>query len=187
MSYFTLRAMLLEQFARLMLWLCPRVAAWCERNGRLRVIDDHYDPTVPYLRRHYILFQDRRWKWQAINVVLHHFLRGDHDDALHSHPWAWATLILTGGYWEHTPKGRFWRGPGTIVFRLPGCCHRVELDPNAGPVYTLFWMGPKWCKWGFCNPEQTWWIEEHDYLTGNISDLQGALARKPKFKERPAR
>ena len=29
----------------------------------------------------------------------------------------WGALILKGGYWEHTPQGKFWRGPGSASFR----------------------------------------------------------------------
>jgi hypothetical protein len=47
------------------------------------------------------------------------------------------TIILKGGYWEHTPQGRFWRGPGTIKLASCDALHRVELDPNVAETWTL--------------------------------------------------
>jgi hypothetical protein len=35
-------------------------------------------------------------------VKLHQFLRSDDDRDLHDHPWSFVSLILRGGYWEHT-------------------------------------------------------------------------------------
>ena len=38
----------------------------------------------------------------------------------------WGALILKGGYWEHTPQGKFWRGPG-LRFRKAEDLHWLEL------------------------------------------------------------
>lgn len=35
-------------------------------------------------------------------IYLHKFYRGDEDPHLHNHPWAYRTLIIKGGYWEHS-------------------------------------------------------------------------------------
>ncbi len=185
MLYLRLRTLLLRQFERLMLWACPRIAALCERHGRLRVIDDHFDPNVPYLHRHYLIFKDRKYWWQACNIFLHRFLRGDGDCAVHDHPFSYVTVILTAGYWEITPAGRFWRGPGSILMRGATSRHRVEIEPTAGPVYTLFWAGPRTREWGFCDEAGRWWLRWDDYLDDNLAPIQESLARKPKKTNRP--
>ena len=55
----------------------------------------------------------------------------------------YATLILKGGYWEHTPEGKFWRGPGHFRYRKSDDLHRLELakDEN-GNVFTQFTQSP---------------------------------------------
>ena len=73
-----------------------------ERLGRKSIIMDRLE-NEPYLVRYYLFLKDR--KWFPFNVFLHKFMKGDPDE-LHDHPWPYATLILKGGYWEITPKGR---------------------------------------------------------------------------------
>ena len=74
---------------------------------------------------------------------------------LHSHPWSWGALILKGGYWEHTPEGRFWRGPGSLRFRKADALHYLELDKDENgnniPCWSIFFMGRKspGDHWGF--------------------------------------
>ena len=85
-----------------------------EKIGRKRVIYDRLE-NEPYLIRYYLFLKDR--KWFPFNIFLHKFMKGDPDE-LHDHPWPYATLILKGGYWEVTPKGKYWRGPGS--FRIAG-------------------------------------------------------------------
>ena len=51
------------------------------------------------------------------------------------------TIILKGGYWETTSKGKFWRPPGYIGFRSADHLHRVDLKPNTSTM-TLFIPGP---------------------------------------------
>ena len=70
------------------------------------------------------------------NIFIHKFLKSDPDD-LHDHPWAFRTLILKGGYWEHTEQGRFWRKPGFTQYVTAMHKHRVELEPET-PCFTLF-------------------------------------------------
>lgn len=99
----------------------------------------------PYLERYYLFLKDR--KWFPFNVFLHKFLSSDPDE-LHDHPWPYFTLILRGGYWETTPKGRFWRGPGHARICSPRSLHRIELKPGV-TAWTLFIPGPKIREWGF--------------------------------------
>ncbi len=115
-----------------------------ERIGRKRVILDR-ESQEPYLTRYYLFLKDR--KWFPFNIFLHNFHKSDPDD-LHDHPWPFITIILKGGYWEHTPKGKFWRGAGTINWAGSKSLHRVELEPGVD-TWTLFMPGPTVREWGF--------------------------------------
>ena len=68
-------------------------------KGRKRIIKDR-DSNEPYLIRWYLFLKDR--KNFPFNITLHKVLKSD-EPVLHNHPWSYATLILKGGYWEHTP------------------------------------------------------------------------------------
>ena len=128
-----------------------------EKIGRKRVIMDRHE-NQPYLTRYYLFLKDR--KWFPFNIFLHNFHKGDLDD-LHDHPWPFITFIIKGGYWEHTPNGRFWRGAGTV--RFAGCysLHRVELEPGVD-VWTIFIPGPKLRDWGFLRKGE--WVQHEQYL-----------------------
>jgi len=95
--------------------------SWLDKLGRKRVIMDRFE-NEPYLTRYYLFLKNR--KWFPFNVFLHNFHKGDLDD-LHDHPWPYLTIIIRGGYWEHTPKGRFWRAPGHIRISTPSSLHRI--------------------------------------------------------------
>ena len=71
--------------------------------GRHRIINDRSDQE-PYLERFYIFLKER--DNFPFNIFLHKFLKSDPDD-LHDHPWSYRTIILWGGYWEYTDKGKF--------------------------------------------------------------------------------
>ena len=51
------------------------------------------------------------------------------------------TIIIKGGYWETTNKGKFWRAAGYIGFRSADHLHRVDLKPNTDTM-TIFIPGP---------------------------------------------
>jgi len=131
--------------------------SWLDRLGRKRVIMDRYE-NEPYLTRYYLFLKDR--KWFPFNVFLHNFHKGDLDD-LHDHPWPYFTLILRGGYWEHTVSGKHWRSPGHFRINTPRSLHRIELEPNTD-VWTLFIPGPKLREWGFIRKGE--WVESQQYL-----------------------
>lgn len=123
----------------------------------------------PYLRRWFVIPRNR-----FFNVYLHEFLRSDDDRALHDHPWANLSILLRGGYFEHTIAaggihGRELLWSGSWRFRRSGrIAHRIELltvgdyvatqPENAQPLpcWTLFITGPKYRSWGFHCPEQGW-------------------------------
>lgn len=127
-------------------------------NGLFKEILDR-ESHEPYLHR-YSMFCFRPFA----RVCLHHFLRSD-IDGLHDHPWPLQNYILTGGYWEVTEEGRFWRGPGYHAIRPANFFHRIELDPEkaGGETWTLFLMGPKEKEWGF-KDEQGRWVQWEEYL-----------------------
>jgi hypothetical protein len=74
------------------------------------------------------------------------------------------TIILRGGYWENTLKGRTWKGPGSVIRRGAQEFHWLELD-NEKPVTTLFFMGPQKRDWGFLNSNNEW-IHYKEFLYG---------------------
>lgn len=126
-----------------MLFLCKLLARILTALGRKRVIMDHLAKTKEYLHRYYILGR-REHKWFV--VCLHHILRSDRD-CLHSHPASYLAIVLTGGYWEKTMVGTFWRGPGSIRFRSADSFHKIELGDK--PTWTMFIMFRRTQDWYF--------------------------------------
>lgn len=114
----------------------------------------------PYLRRWFILPRNK-----LFNVYVHQFLRSDDDRALHDHPWVSLSVLLRGGYFEHTiaaggieRKELLWAGD--CRFRSSGkLAHRIELFNGAHgprPCWTLFITGPRYRSWGFHCPQRGW-------------------------------
>ncbi len=128
-----------------------------EYFNRKRIIFDRKD-NDPYLIRYYLFLKNR--KHFPFNIFLHNFRKSD-SDFLHDHPWPWITIILKGGYWEHTPKGKFWRSPGHIGIHKSKDLHYIELKKNIYP-WTLFIVGNKCRNWGFIHNKK--WIPHEKYL-----------------------
>jgi len=96
----------------------------------------------------------------AWRLRLHHFVRGDQDRELHSHPWYGVSLILLGGYREeyretdHDPLGvpthrvreRSY-GPLSVNVITPETFHRVDLIER--DAWTIFLSSPQRGSWGF--------------------------------------
>jgi hypothetical protein len=123
---------------------------WCERLlGWLRV--ERHDigrlGLDKYLTR-WVLLGQRFGADGKGKVFLHWFHRGDAEPYFHDHPWPFWSLILWGGYWEHTPAGRRWCGPLSLLRRPAEWRHRVEL-PEGKRCWTLVWCGPRARSWGF--------------------------------------
>lgn len=129
--------------------------------GRKRVIYDR-DTDEPYLERYYIFLKERTWF--PFNIFLHKFLKSDPDD-MHSHPWSFATLILWGGYYEHTLQGVKWHGPGSFRVADADRYHRVELY-NEQPCWTLFVPLKKKQNWGFLTPSG--WVSHVNYRKDKV-------------------
>ena len=141
--------------------------------GRYRLIPDRRTGQ-DYMHRYYLFLKDR--SWFPFNLILHKIVRSD-DPILHDHPWSYLTIVLKGGYWEHTPvfssEGKMiaefqtWRGPGSIIKRSAGEYHWLELDEKVGPATTLFFMGKQQREWGFLTNTKTGknrWIQWELYL-----------------------
>jgi hypothetical protein len=122
-----------------------------ERLDRKRVIPDR-DFGDPYLTRYYLFLKERRRF--PFNIFLHQFHKSD-EDMLHDHPWSFVSIIVKGGYWEHTTEGRFWRGAGSIRRAGAASLHRVELAPGVD-TWTIFIPGPQVQDWGFVDHDGHW-------------------------------
>ena len=125
--------------------------------GRHRVIMDR-QADEPYLERYYVFLKDRGTF--PFNIFLHKFLKSDPDD-LHDHPWRYFTFILRGGYWEYTPTGKHWRGPGHFRVCNSESLHRIEVKPGVH-AWSLFIPFSKVREWGFIKENK--WIPHYKYL-----------------------
>lgn len=141
--------------------------------GRYRLIPDRRTGE-DYMHRYYLFLKDRV-KF-PFNVTLHKIVKSD-DPIFHDHPWPYMTIVLKGGYWEHTPifnkdgkafaEFTTWRGPGSVIIRKAKEYHWLEMDESVGPATTLFFMGPQQRDWGFMTKTKTGsnrWIQWENYL-----------------------
>jgi hypothetical protein len=103
-----------------------------DKIGRKKIVLDRgpshprYNEAKPWMNRYYVLFRYRP-KWFPFNILIHEMLADDHGEGVHNHLCPYITIILRGGYWETTKKGKFWRKPGYIGFRSANAHHRVRL------------------------------------------------------------
>ncbi|WP_408585959.1 hypothetical protein [Novosphingobium sp.] len=118
-----------------------------------------------YLRRWWIIPRN-----ESCNVYLHQINRSDDDRALHDHPWANTSYILSGGYIEHTPHGSFTRMAGDMIEREAPDLHRLECFPKI-PCVSLFLTGPKVREWGFQCPQG--WVRWQDFTSPTDSSQTG--------------
>lgn len=155
----------LSYFGQLMLELIFSLfLKFLEYMDRKRIIKDRVD-NEDYLERYYLFLKDRQTF--PFNIFLHKFLKSDTED-LHDHPWNFTTIILSGGYWEYTPLGKTWYGPGSVIVKKATDFHRIELDPsmcspNYANTWTLFIPGKKQRQWGFKTNKGSW-IHHEEYL-----------------------
>ena len=135
-----------------------------EKLNRRRIIKDR-ESNEDYLERYYLFLRDR--KDFPFNIFLHKFLKSDPDE-LHDHPWDFITIILRGGYWEHTTKGKFWKKPFSIHYRKATDLHRIELDKKVNDVWTLFIPLRRKREWGFKTDKG--WVHNEKYLQDKIKE-----------------
>jgi len=160
-----------------------------EQSGRKRIILDRQNKD-PYLVRYYLLFRNRAYSF-PFNVFIHRFIKGD-DDHVHDHPWGYFTYILAGGYHEtvwssDSRKGEdkhctHWRAPGFYQKVSPHHIHKITLDSNAPPCWTLFIPFRRSRDWGFYTKNEdgkTIWTKADDYLKIQTPN------ERPKGKEKP--
>lgn len=76
-------------------------------------------------------------------VFLHHIHHDDPKPVMHSHPWAWFSVIF--GRYEETRQGQPTQTRRGFNYCKPGVPHRVTLP--YGPVWTLLFHGPRRCRW----------------------------------------
>lgn len=143
------------------------IAIRLEADGRKRVIPDR-GSDEPYIDRYYLFSKDR-YSWLP-NIFLHRIHKSDRQD-LHDHPWNWGSLVLTGGYWEHTFSGKKFISPGTLRFNSAEKFHRIEIDPECCEVWTLFIIGIRRREWGFMTGE---WVQWQKYLDAHKSESMGS-------------
>lgn len=100
-----------------------------------------------------------------LGSIMFHRIFSTDNDCMHDHPWWFKTLIIKGGYWEHTPSDytwtkRTWYGPGSWLYRPAEYTHRLEI-PAGKQAWTLVFTGPEKRVWGFWTPRG--WKKSHDY------------------------
>ena len=115
----------------------------------------------PWMERYYLLFR-RRPKWFPFNILIHKMLDDDHGEGVHNHLCPYITIILKGGYWETTPKGKFWRAPLSYRYAPANTFHRVELDKNIPYCWTIFIPSKSTQEWGFKTVNG--WMQHEKYF-----------------------
>ena len=102
-----------------------------EKLGRKKIVLDRgpshpeFHKAKPWMERYYLLFR-KRPKWFPFNILIHKMLDDDHGEGVHNHLCPYITIILKGGYWETTKKGKFWRS----FFITSTMGPSVEIDIN---------------------------------------------------------
>lgn len=137
---------------------------WLTKKGRRRIINDPMNGR-PYMFRYYIANKNRADDDPAnpiFNLFYHKIVQND-PRHLHDHPWWYLTVILKGGYYEITPKGEKWHGPGSVLFRKAKSLHRLVLKDNQ-PCHTLFFRFKRLRDWGFI--VNNMWIAHKLYFSG---------------------
>jgi hypothetical protein len=113
---------------------------------RWRLFGSYVTPgTVPALLKRGLPWFGER------NVYLHKMVRPDADRHLHSHPYMYASIILSGGYMEMVKQGDAVRPnhcrPGQLAVASAERYHRISRLPS-GTCWTLFFAGkPRWMAW----------------------------------------
>lgn len=124
----------------------------------------------------FVIGNDYMHRWWVLprndycNVYLHDILHSDDDRALHDHPWPNTSVLLDGGYIEHTPEGSFTRRAGDVVTRSADTLHRLELIPGERAI-SLFMTGPKVREWGFACEQG--WVHWRDFTNPESVGLVG--------------
>lgn len=124
----------------------------------------------------FVIGDDYLHRWWVIprnpffNVYLHDLRQSDDDRAFHDHPWPNTSVILFGGYIEHTPDGVFARKAGDVVQRRARDLHRLEVTPGERAI-SLFVTGMVEREWGFrC---EHGWVHWRDFVNARDTGKGG--------------
>ncbi|MFD1104605.1 hypothetical protein [Sphingobium olei] len=131
----------------------PAMQAWAEA---IMAREPDFIIGENYMRRWWVIPRNK-----FCNVYLHDIRQSDDDRAMHDHPWANTSFIITGSYIEHTPDGVFTRSAGDVVERGAEALHRLEVIPGQR-VISLFMTGPAVREWGFACPKG--WVHWTDFV-----------------------
>ncbi len=140
----------------------------------------------PYLERYFFFrrewvrkfFRAQQWnvpRWVegVPSIYLHHFVKGDDEEELHSHPWKRSvSLILTVGYREErrVGNGTTFRIVKPWHFNVIGedDFHKVELLDKERGVWTIFVAGldgEEKHSWGFWHPGTGLYLDWRDHIS----------------------
>jgi hypothetical protein len=111
-----------------------------------------------YLVRYTIL----NTKWWSLKI--HNILLSD-DDCMHDHPWKFYSLILWGGYVEHSENGAKIYHPGNFLVRPAEFKHRLQIFQ---PCWTLVITFKKTRNWGFWTPRG--FVHHKDYVSQEMCE-----------------
>jgi hypothetical protein len=105
----------------------------------------------------------RRWQLRVGKLGalrLHHILRGDSDRDFHDHPMDFTSLVISGGYVEHTPDREPRKFlPGDVNRKRAEDLHRLELIGD--DAWTVVVAGPFRRDWGFQTDDG--WVAAGEY------------------------
>ncbi len=93
---------------------------------------------------HFVRFAVFETPW--LSLYVHRIHAADADPHLHSHPWPFATVVLSGTYVEKAEAGRFRRGPLSVRAAGVGYFHKIERVVE-GPVTTVLLAGRRREDW----------------------------------------
>lgn len=114
------------------------------KHGRFVTVSLHEHlglPECPYVYR---------WRFEVRglgSLRVHHWIGSDDDRAFHDHPWWFLTLVVRGGYTDHSPDGADHLRAGSIRYRP--ALHRHTVVPDPGGAWTVLITGPRVRTWGF--------------------------------------
>lgn len=134
----------------------------------------------PYVFRWYLIPRN-----PILSIYLHHFVRGDEDDALHDHMSFTLSYIVENGYAEEFRNCVRLRKVGRVYLRDPWSGHKIHLVPYgtekspANPLFctatTIFVTGPRFRNWGFHCPKG--WVPWQKIIkTGHYGARPGCAA-----------
>lgn len=92
-------------------------------------------------------------------IRLHHILQSDSLRDLHDHPYSFFSIILAGGYLEHTEQGKRRFRPGMINKKEATVLHALEIINK--PAWTLVCTGKRKREWGFQTKDG--WVRWQEY------------------------